>query len=504
MITLTNVYFFVFLITALLLFYLIKPIQKYILLAASIAFYLLISSGSKVRLCALIFIMGMVTYLGAIFIEKTKGKIRGFILLISVLGLVSLLIVFKYAFNLVSLFGGLFHLNADFSFLDFIPIIGLSYYSLNAIGYLIEVYWSNQKAEKNIADMFLFVFYFPQIISGPITRFSLMQPQWSGKRQFNTDKFMHGVRRMLWGYFKKLVISERFALVVSTVYGDFSNYGFITIAGATLCYAVQLYTDFSGCMDIIMGTSMLFGIDLPENFRAPFFSETIQEFWQRWHITLGTWFKDYLMFPLQKSKGLQKLGKWSKKKVGKNFGKKVPFYCSMLVLWFLIGLWHGGTGYYFLASAVIPCVLLIISDISQPLFTKLVQKMHINSKSKGWILFRRIRTLLLICICWMVVCSGEVGRFITVIKHCFRHLIGGVSARDFMNISGLTIIDLAVMLCGLIILYFSDYLTDRGKSIFEIVDKRKYIIRLAVIYAEIIALFVFGMVGASSFIYFKF
>ena len=504
MISLTNVYFFVFLTVALLLFYLIKPIQKYILLAASIAFYLLISSGSKLRLCALIFIMGMVTYVGAILIEKVKGKLRGVVLLVSVLGLASMLIVFKYAYNLLNLIANIIHKPADFSFLAFATIIGLSYYSLNAIGYLIEVYWNNQKAERNVADVFLFVFYFPQIISGPITRFSQMQPQWSEKKKFDVDMFLHGVRRMLWGYFKKLVISERFALVVSAVYGDYTNHGFLSIAGATFCYAIQLYTDFSGCMDIVMGASMMFGIELPENFRAPFFSETIQEFWQRWHITLGTWFKDYLMFPLQKSKGLQKLGKWSKKKIGKNFGKKVPFYCSMLVLWFLIGLWHGGTGYYFLASAVVPCTLLIISDLCQPLFSKLVQKMRINVKSKGWIIFRRVRTFLLTGIIWMVVCSGGVGRSVSVVKHSFRHFLGGVSAGDFMKISGLTFIDLAVMLCGLIVLYFSEYLTDRGGSIFETIDKRKPVIGIALIYAEIIAIFVFGMVGASSFIYFKF
>lgn len=142
------------------------------------------------------------------------------------------------------------------------------------------------------------------------------------------------------------MISERFGIIVSAVYGSYGDYSAIGIIGATLAYAVQLYTDFFGCMDIIMGVSGLFGIRLPENFNAPFFAKSVQEFWQRWHITLGLWFKDYVMYPVQISRPVVKFGKKCRKRVGKKAGKKIPFYLSMLVLWFLIGVWHGGTGYY--------------------------------------------------------------------------------------------------------------------------------------------------------------
>ena len=502
--SLTSFSFFEFLLVALLVFYCVKPIQKYTLLAASIYFYFSISSITKWKLCVIIVAVGLIAYLGAIAIDKASGKLKGFFLLASVLFLAGLLVIFKYAYNVLSVLSSIFNISGNFSWIKFASIIGISYYALTAIGYLVEVYWGNMKSSKNPADVFLFVFYFPQLISGPLTKYGEMHPQFSEMKTIKYDNISMGLRRMAWGYFKKLVISERFGIIVTTVYGNYTGYSMVGIIGATLCYAVQLYTDFSGCMDIIMGTSMLFGIYLPENFKAPFFSESIQEFWQRWHITLGVWFKDYLMYPLQKSKGIQYVGKVSKQILGKKKGKKIPFYFAMVILWICIGIWHGGTGYYFIASAGIPCIYLILSDVLHPVFVRLANVFRINTECISWKWFRRIRTLLLICVCWMVVCANGTHAFIQIVKHMISTPVKYTAINNAFETFGLGVLDLGLMIIGVVLLFFSDLCIYKGKTIFEVTDEQNYLARLAIIYIEVVTILMHGLVGTSSFIYFQF
>ena len=502
--SLTSFSFFVFLLVTLVAYYSIKPLQKYILLAASVYFYLAISPLSTLQVVLLVLFMALVPYVGAILMEKSKGAVKSAVFCISVLSLVSVLFVLKYAYNILEIFKKLFGLNADFSALQFVGIIGISYYALSAIGYLIDVYWESYRAEKNPANVGLFVFYFPQVISGPVTRYADMREQFNTKFNVNFDNITDGMRRMAWGYFKKLVISERFAIAVSAVYGSYWEYSFVGILCATLCYAVQLYTDFSGCMDIIMGASMMFGIELPENFNAPFFSETVQEFWQRWHITLGNWFKDYVMYPFQKSKFIQTIGKKAKKVLGKKAGKKIPFYLAMLLLWFLIGLWHGGTPHYFVASAGIPFTLLFLSDLLQPVFVKLTQVLKVNTECASWHWFRRIRTWMLVNLIWLVVCANGIDSTGDIIVHMIKKPWAYTTFESAMTTIGLDMLDVVIMLIGLLILYIAEKCAYEKTTIFKVMDKQNAVVRIVVLYAEILMILFHGMVGSSSFIYFKF
>ena len=502
--TLTSFYFFVFLLVSLVAYYLVKPLQKYVLLVASVYFYIMISSVNTYKLSLLMVYMVGVTYFGAIIIEKCKGALKSVVLGVSIVALVSLLFLLKYAYNILAVINALFNRSADLSWLRFASIIGISYYALSAIGYLIDVFWGNYNAERNPASVGLFILYFPQLISGPFTRYSQMERQFNECTQLKYENIANGMRRMAWGYFKKLVISERFGIIVSAVYGNYFNYSFVGIVAATLCYAVQLYTDFSGCMDIIMGASMLFGIELPENFNAPFFSESIQEFWQRWHITLGTWFKDYLMYPLQKSKLLQNIGKKAKKTLGKKVGKKIPFYLSMLILWILIGIWHGGTGYYFIASAGIPCALLLLSDVLQPVFIRLVNILRINTEAASWHWFRRIRTVLLICICWIVACSNGTRNAINVFRQMFSRVWNYTEFTTVMETFGLNTVDVLIMSIGVVLLYITDRLVYEKTTVFKVMDNQNFAFRVLVIYAEVMTILFYGMVGSSAFIYFQF
>lgn len=501
---LTSFSFFVFLLITLVLYYAVKPAKKYILLVASIYFYISISQTNTLKLCILMFYISAITYAGALLIDYTSGKIRSIIFILSIVSMVMVLFIFKYAYNLAEVFKNLSGIHTGFSWLKFTNIIGISYYILCATGYIIDVYWGVYKAQKNIVNVVLFIFYFPQLISGPVTRYADMHKQFNSCPPLEYSNITNGLRRMAWGYFKKLVISERFGIIVSSVYGNYGNYSMIGIAGATLCYAVQLYTDFSGCMDIIGGTSVLFGIALPENFKAPFFSETIQEFWQRWHITLGLWFKDYLMYPLQKSLFLQSVGKWAKKKLGKRHGKKIPFYLAMLILWVLIGIWHGGTGYYFIASGILPCVMLMASSFIQPLSAKSVKLLKINTNCVSWHIFRRARTLFLICICWVFVCSGSTHNAFNIIYHMAAVPWKYTTIVNSFNAFGLNVMDMLLMVLGLVLLFYSDLCIYKGTTIFKKIDEQNLGFRVIAIYVEIMLVLFYGMVGSSSFIYFQF
>lgn len=501
--SLTSLKFFLFLGITLLLFYSVKKYQKYILLLGSVIFYLSAPGIDVPMICLLMIYIIALTHYGAVFIEKAKTeRTANIITFISIAGLSVNLFILKYAFNLGELVSQLFHLNPNLSWLQFVPVIGLSYFSLSAIGYLIDIRWKLYEAEKDITTTALFIFYFPQVISGPVTRFAEIRYQLVTTKTLEVSNIEYGIRRMLWGFFKKLVISERFALIVSATYGN-PQYGGGDLFIATLCYAIQLYTDFSGCMDIVLGASTMFGVKLPENFKSPFFSKTIQEFWQRWHITLGLWFKDYVMYPIQKSDPMVKIGKTCKLKFGKKVGKKVPFYLSMLVLWILIGMWHGCTAYYFVAAAVIPCTLIMMSDLLGPISKKVSPLLPLKNSDLLWINLKRLRTFLLICICWVFVCAGTVS--------------GGMESlfniiSDFSNINTVDVFvstgkgkgTVILMVLGLALLFFADYLKEKGSSIYEFVSSKPFLIRSGIIYAEIFAILYAGMVGQSQFIYFQF
>ena len=502
--SLTSFDFFLFLGACLILYYVLPKFQKYILLGASLFFFI---KASAIEIPVMVLLMCYIfalTYWGGILLEKTQeSKWNGVVTAISITGLVAVLFVLKYAFNMGELLISLFSLSGDMSFWKFLPVMGISYFTLSAIGYLLDVRWKLYPAERNMASMALFIFYFPQVISGPVTRFAEMKGQLNSASPLVYENIEYGLRRMLWGYFKKLVISERFAMIVTAVYENPEACGGADILIATLCYAVQLYTDFSGCMDIVLGASSLFGVKLPENFRAPFFSRNVQEFWQRWHITLGLWFKDYVMYPIQISGYMVRLGKKCRDIFGKKAGKKIPFYISMLVLWFLIGVWHGCTAHYFVASAIVPCTLLMISDFGTPLFSRMASYLPNQGNGRIWVFLQRVRTLLLICICWVFVCAGSVSVGI----ESFYDMFANITQCNIVDIYSMTRQGkgaLFYMTMGIGVLIFADYLESKGSSLYEVLNRRSFVVRTVILYVEICMILKAGLVGSSEFIYFQF
>lgn len=212
-------------------------------------------------------------------------------------------------------------MKTNFSSVTWLSPLAISYYTLQIVAYLLDCYWKVEKRENNPLKLLLFTSFFPLMISGPINRHNNLAPQLFEKHEFEYNRVASGIRRVAWGIAKKIVVADRLSMVVAYMFNRPEIYSGIWILIAAVTFAVELYFDFSGCMDIVIGISKCYGIILEENFKAPFMSRTIQEIWQRWHITLGGWFKSYIMYPILKSSVFVQLGERCKNKFGKS-GKK--------------------------------------------------------------------------------------------------------------------------------------------------------------------------------------
>ena len=495
--------FFILLFISVFFYYLATAKgQKYVLFIASIIFFVLAGDWKLLGILGYVF---AVTYIGALCIDSLEGKKRRIAVISVVTLLFADLMLLKYVYNLGEIVVRIFSLDADVSWLAFTAPIGISYFTLSAIGYVLDVYWQTYKAEKNIVKVSLFICYFPYIVSGPILRYSEMKIQFETKHSIRYENIAYGMRRMAWGYFKKLVIADKLGMVVANVYGNYEKSGVLLIC-ATFCYAIQLYADFSGCIDIVMGASKLYGILVPENFDAPFCSKNISEFWRRWHISLGLWFKDYVMYPLLKSNLFQVIGKWCKRRFGKKVGKKIPTFIAIFFMWMLIGLWHGGTTYYFMASAILPFCYLLGSEIIQTLSSKMTTLLKINTDCFSWKLWQCIRTFLLMCVCWVFVCAGSVSRGFGILYKMFT----AFNMQDITQIAtiiknvGLSGSHFIVLMLGLIFLLLSDWFENANSSLTNILDKQNLIFRWGILWGELLIIMLFAELGQSSFIYFKF
>lgn len=497
--------FFAFLLVSLVVYYLAgQKLQKYILLGSTLVFFISASGSKALSLTLILAAVILVTYFGARVIESRQGKKRTACTVVVISALVWNLFLLKYVYNIAELFNEAFRIGAEISFLKLAAPIGISYFTLSAIGYLMEVYWGNFPAEKNFCVVADFVSFFPQIISGPISRFAEMREQFTKKQPVVYENISYGVMRMIWGYFKKLVIADRMALVVQAVYGNYSERAGLAILFAMGCYAIQLYTDFSGCMDIVIGAARMYGIVLPENFQAPFFSQTVAEFWRRWHITLGAWFKDYVMYPVLKTKTFVNMGKSLKKKFGKKVGKKIPSYLSILLVWFLLGLWHGGILYFFVASAAIPCFYLIAGDFFEPQFKKLKELLHIKDTNHVFRVFQSVRTTFLICICWVFICTESVADGVKALGCIFKNMLQNPNIMGLLSEAGIGMGKLLVLVVCVVALFVVDYFIYKKKSVTQWLENRFFLIRWGFLYAALLLILLYGMVGTSSFIYFQF
>ncbi|MBR7010454.1 MAG: MBOAT family protein [Oscillospiraceae bacterium] len=330
--------------------------------------------------------------------RKAKGKkTRRRALTLCILLNVGVLCVFKYVHFLLAqanALAGLFGGEVRDSVRWIVPL-GVSFYTFQTLGYLCDVYWGKAKAERNPLKLLLFTSFFPQITQGPISAWNDLSAQLFAPHSLDYDSFSLGAQRLIWGFFKKMVAANILSGYVSDVFANYGSYsGLATFLGA-LCYAAQIYADFSGYMDIMCGLCQILGIRLTENFERPYFSKSVAEYWRRWHMSLGVWFKNYVYYPIAVSKWNQRLGKWAKKRLGKAFGNYLPATLALVVTWLATGLWHGASWGY-IAWGGVNGLFIIFSMWMEGPYAKWKKALRIRESAWLWRAFQVGRTFLLV------------------------------------------------------------------------------------------------------------
>ena len=272
----------------------------------------------------------------------------------------------------------------------------MSYWMITAIGLTTNVYLGAIDHDVKWQDSALLLSFFPLTYSGPIvTHENTADSLLTGHRASYKD-LTFGLQRIAWGCFKKLVISARLALIVDPVYGSFESYGSFMLMIAIFAFMLQLYTDFSGSMDIVLGVSEIFGINIPENFNTPFFSRSVSEFWRRWHITLGAWLKEFILYPVLRSGVFRNYKKICRRSLGRKWGEKISTYTALLISWFVIGYWHGGGLNYIFGVGIWFWMVIVSSEIISPVLIPLTERIGINRECFSYRLFQHVRTFILV------------------------------------------------------------------------------------------------------------
>lgn len=510
--TLTSLPFFCFFIVSLFLYYVIPGrFQSVGLLLFSLAFFLL-STTPYTLVYITISIVSAALCAGLIGQGKAENnsRIAKAALILGIAINLEMLAMLKYngfVINNVNRIFSLLHVSIKLPALELAAPIGISFYTFTVVGYLLDTYWGNVEPQTNLLKTALFVGYYPQLTSGPITRHRQMRDQLIQDHKFDYETVTSGLQRMLWGVFKKLVISVRLGIVVDTIYADTALYPGLYIWLAAVLFMFQIYTDFSGCMDIIIGASECYGIILPENFRTPFFSRSVQEFWQRWHITLGAWMRDYILYPVLRSKVWRKLTKWTKAHLGKKAARQLPTYLGMLCVWLLMGLWHGGSWKYTFGMGLWFWAMIMLSQVFEPIFKKIVALLKINTECFSWHLFQSLRVLALVSI-------GNMFFRLDGLITTLRVMKAGLYWNPWIFFDGslfqlgLDRPDFWVTVFSLGVLLLVSALQEGGKSVRQRIAEQNLALRWIVLLALIFGIIILGMYGlgydAESFIYERF
>ncbi len=378
------VFIFVFLPIFFLIYFISKnKLKNTIIFIFSLLFY----SWGEPKYCILMLISILFNYLFAKLIDKHKNKAKIFLIL-SIIFNIGLLIIFKYAdFSILNI-NNIFNLNIKT--LGFLLPIGISFYTFQAISYVVDVYRKKVKVQNNIINLGAYIALFPQLIAGPIVRYETIEKQLSD-RKITIDKFTSGLRRFIIGLGKKVIIANNVAIIADTIFNaGVTESGALILIIATLAYTFQIYFDFSGYSDMAIGLGKMLGFDFLENFKYPYISKSITEFWRRWHISLSSWFRDYVYIPL----GGNRVPKWK-------------WIRNVLIVWAITGLWHGASWNFVLWGLYFAVILLIEKLFLHKILEKLPN------------ILRWIYAFVLICFGWIIFRIENINEMFIVIQNIF-------------------------------------------------------------------------------------
>jgi alginate O-acetyltransferase complex protein AlgI len=432
----------------------------------------------------ILFLTIIIDYFAGILIENAQGIRRKKFLLLSLIANIGVLAIFKYYNflndNLSGILGWV-QLSNPVPYLDIILPIGLSFHTFQAMSYTIEVYRRNQAAERHFGIYALYVMFYPQLVAGPIERPQNLLHQFREKHFFEYTRVTNGLKLMAWGLFKKAVVADRLAILVDTVYDNPQAHEGLTVILATIFFAFQIYCDFSGYSDIAIGAAQVMGFKLMTNFNRPYFAKSISEFWKRWHISLSTWFKDYLYIPLG----------------GNRVGRNRMFF-NLFLTFMISGLWHGAN-WTFIIWGALHGFYLIAALILQPLTDKLNKVTGIKNYPVIYKWSQSLAVFALVCFAWVFFRASSIHDAFTIIINASNIHMSQISF-DMLGNNPFELAAGMFFICLLIIIEWNM----RGKQMRAYMNNKPWYYRWTLYIILVLIILNFGVFGGNSFIYFQF
>lgn len=515
---------FLFFLLVLLCIYYVFPARSRwtVLLAASLTFY---CWGGRFKAMAYLLCTAFSTWLAALMIDRLSAwtkeylrlssdlpmedkkkvkqraqKNKKTIFLIALILNLLILGVVKYSNfaieNAVRVLNVLEGGNAAAPVLDILVPLGISFYTFQSLGYLIDVYWGKYEAEKNFAKYLLFVSYFPQIVQGPIGRHEQLAAQLTAPTPFRYENLKHGAVLMLWGYMKKLVIADRLAPFVAAVCKAPQKYDGSIIVAAILFYAIQLYADFSGGIDIVSGVSELFGIRLAPNFARPYFAASLGDFWRRWHISLGAWMRDYVFYPFARSTAVKKVCKKLKRR-HTGYAAMFPAIAGNIIVFYLVGLWHGAEWRYVIWG-LYNGVILALSVLLKPLYDRFYIKFPKLKGDPLWRGFQIVRTFFLVWLGYYFDCCQGVRGALMMMKRSLTDFHLSALGQGVMLELGMGRRDHFIAAAAVLLLVVISVLQERGMHIRKSLDSQHTAIRWLLLYGLVFFVIAFAVTGVDA------
>jgi D-alanyl-lipoteichoic acid acyltransferase DltB (MBOAT superfamily) len=429
-----------------------------------------------------------IDYFAGIFIENSQGRRRKLFLICSLVANIGVLAVFKYFnffnTNLTVILKDLGIIN-PIPFLSILLPIGLSFHTFQAMSYTIEVYRSKQKAERHFGIYSLYVMFYPQLVAGPIERPQNLLHQFREKFNFDYERVTSGLRLMAWGLFKKVVIADRLSIVADTVFNNPQQYNSLSLIIGTIFFSFQIFCDFSGYSDMAIGAARIMGFRLMQNFDKPYHSMSIQEFWKRWHISLSTWFKDYLYIPL-----------------GGNRVTIPRWYFNLFIVFLVSGFWHGAN-WTFIVWGALHGFYLVFAIVTEKIRKKINQFFFLDKIP----LLSVISTFILVAFAWIFFRAKDLNSALYIIKQIFigmpdifHKISNHQSIIEFLGLK------YKGMILSIVLIFFLElvHYVQSKKNITELLNNKPAYIRWSLYYAMVAVIILFGEFGDHQFIYFQF
>lgn len=463
----------------------------FFLLLASYYFYMC----WRVEYVLIIILLTCIDYWAGIKMGNCKDKgLRRIFLIVSLVANLGLLFSFKYLSFLNESLRGTFqflHIPYNIPYLNILLPMGISFHTFQAMAYTIEVYRGNQKPERHFGTFALYIAFFPQMVAGPIERASSLIPQFYKKQVLKYANLIYGLKRMAWGFFKKVVIADRLALLVNRVYNDPHQFAGAPLIIATIFFAFQIYCDFSAYTDIAIGSARVMGFKLRENFHSPYLAASIRDFWKRWHISLTSWFRDFLYIPL----GGNRVARWR-------------WYLNLLVVFLLSGFWHG-VNWTFVIWGALHGFYLVFAIATRDARDKIAQFVGLTRVPRVYKAIQIAVTFTLVTFAWIFFRANSLKDAVYVVTHLFdfrttSQLLQLISIKhNTAIILGLSKVEIAfsfMLICFIQIFY---WLQER-RGILAILSSKPAVLRFSLYYFLLITIIFLGKFDKSPFIYFQF